>query len=54
MVRINVAMDEATWKKLRDAAEERRIHGRASLSAVILQAIHEWLSHRKEQAGAAA
>jgi hypothetical protein len=35
MVRINVPLPESTWIGLRRMAEERRVHGRASISTLI-------------------
>jgi hypothetical protein len=43
-MRISVAVDEATWRKLRDIAEVRRNGGRASVSSVIRLALDKILS----------
>jgi hypothetical protein len=41
MVRITIALDETLWRRLRHLAEEKRTRGHASVSAVILEAVHQ-------------
>jgi hypothetical protein len=48
-VKINVPMTEDLWARLRRLAERKRVHGRASVSGVILTAIKEMLA--REAAG---
>ncbi len=47
-VRLSISVDEATWRKLRDAAELEREHGRASINALVQRLIAEHLT-RKER-----
>jgi Arc/MetJ-type ribon-helix-helix transcriptional regulator len=47
MVRISVALDEQSWRELRDIAEIERIGHRASVSGIILRAVRELLSQRR-------
>jgi hypothetical protein len=47
MVRLSITVDEGTWRKLRDAAEQER-EGRASINALIQRLIAEYLA-RKER-----
>ncbi len=44
MVRISVPLPETTWKDLRRMAEGRRVGGRASVSALIVQMIEAALA----------
>lgn len=46
-VRLSITVDEATWRKLRDAAEqERESRGRASINALVQRLIAEHLARR--------
>ncbi len=46
-VRLSITVDEATWRKLRDAAElERESRGRASINALVQRLIQEYLARR--------
>jgi RNA:NAD 2'-phosphotransferase (TPT1/KptA family) len=47
MVRISVALDEHSWRELRDIAETERTGYRASVSGIILRVVREMLSQRK-------
>lgn len=38
-VRLNIAFDELTWKRLRRIAEAQRAGGRTSVSAVVRRAV---------------
>ena len=38
-VRISVAVNEATWRRLRDLAEQKRTRGRASVADILRDAI---------------
>ena len=50
MVRLSITVDEATWRKLRDAAEqERQSRGRASINALIQRLIAEYLGRRERK-----
>jgi hypothetical protein len=44
MVTINIPLDERTWRRLRDIAEEQRTRGRASVSGVILRVLEDWFA----------
>ncbi len=48
MVRLSVVVDEATWRKLRRAAEQDRegARGRASVNALLQRIIDEYLARR--------
>ncbi len=48
MVRLSVVVDEATWRKLRHAAEQEREgpRGRASVNALLQRIIDEYLARR--------
>jgi hypothetical protein len=47
-VRLSINVDEATWKRLRNAAEvERDERGRASVNALVNRIIAEYLAKRK-------
>lgn len=52
MIRITVALDELTWRRLRDIAEEKRIRGRTNISALILAAIRAWLNELNTEVSA--
>ena len=45
MVRLSVTVDEGTWRKLRDAAEQER-EGRASINALVQRLIAEYLAKK--------
>jgi hypothetical protein len=46
-VRLSITVDEATWRKLRHAAEqERESRGRASINALMQRLIQEYLARR--------
>ena len=48
-VRLSLVIDEATWRDLRQAAEEERTErGRASMNALINRLIAEHLAKRKK------
>jgi hypothetical protein len=48
MVRLSVTVDEATWRKLRHAAEQEReaSQGRASVNALLQRLIDEYLGRK--------
>ncbi len=49
-VRLSLTVDEATWRKLRDAAEqERESRGRASINALLQRLIAEYLTRRERK-----
>lgn len=49
-VRLSITVDEATWRKLRDAAEqERESRGRASINALLQRLIAEYLARRERK-----
>ncbi len=51
-VRLSIEVDEATWKALREIAEEDRTpRGRASVNALVNKLIAEHLSKRKAKGG---
>ncbi len=46
-VRLSINVDEATWKRLRNAAEvERDERGRASVNALVNRLIQEYLAKK--------
>lgn len=46
-VRLSINVDEATWKRLRNAAEvERDERGRASVNALVNKIIQEYLARK--------
>ena len=46
-VRLSITVDEATWLKLRHAAEqERESRGRASINALLQRLIAEYLARK--------
>ncbi|HWT77491.1 MAG TPA: hypothetical protein VN648_01660 [Candidatus Methylomirabilis sp.] len=48
-MRLSLVIDEATWRDLRQAAEEERTErGRASMNALINRLIAEHLAKRKK------
>ncbi len=48
LVRLSVTVDEATWRKLRHAAEQEREgpRGRASVNALLQRLIDEYLTRK--------
>ena len=47
-MRLSLVVDEATWKGLRNAAEqERSARGRASVNALLNRLIAEYLAKRR-------
>ena len=51
-VRLSLVIDEATWKGLREAAEDERTpRGRASMNALINRLIAEYLAKRGGKGG---
>lgn len=49
-VRLSITVDEATWRKLRDAAEQQReSRGRASINALVQRLIAEYLARRERK-----
>lgn len=47
-MRLSVDVDEGTWKRLRDVAEERRAGGRASVSRFVGELIEAHLTRRAD------
>jgi predicted DNA-binding ribbon-helix-helix protein len=46
MVRVSVPLPDTTWRGLRRMAEDRRVTGRASLSALIAQILDRALAEQ--------
>lgn len=50
---LSVIVDEATWRRLRHAAEaERSARGRVSVNALVNRLIAEYLAKRRGKGGA--